>query len=54
MFNTTLQPESYVEWYWKVGPYLLYGIGRTIVTVLFLEFMISQSPDKMKGLVIGI
>ena len=30
------------------------GIGGTIVIVLFLEFMISQSPDKMKGLVIGI
>ena len=52
-----MPPESYVshlEWYWKVGPYLLFGIGSTIVAVLFLEFMISQSPDKMKGLVIGI
>ena len=53
-FNTTIRPVNYVEWYWKVGPYLLYGIGGTIVIVLFLEFMISQSPDKMKGLVIGI
>ena len=50
-FNITV---NYVEWYWKVGPYLLYGIGSTIVAVLSLEFMISQSPDKMKGLVIGI
>ena len=53
-FNTTIPPVNYVEWYWKVGPYLLYGIGGTVVIVLFLEFMISQSPDKMKGLVIGI
>ena len=53
-FNTTIRPGNYVEWYWKVGPYLVYGIGSTIVIVLFLEFMISQSPDKMKGLVIGI
>ena len=53
-FNTTVRPVNYVEWYWKVGPYLLYGIGGTVVIVLFLEFVISQSPDKMKGLVIGI
>ena len=53
-FNTTIQQESYVEWYWKVCPYLLYGIAGTIIAVLLLEFMISQSPDKMKGLVIGI
>ena len=53
-FNTTIQPQNFVEWYWKVGPYLVYDIGRTIVIVLLLEFMISQSPDKMKGLVIGI
>ena len=26
-FNTTIRPVNYVEWYWKVGPYLLYGIG---------------------------
>ena len=32
----------------------LFGIGSTVVVVLFLEFMISQSPDKMKGLIIGI
>ena len=30
--NTTLAhpPDEYVEWYWKLGPYLLYGVGRTI------------------------
>ena len=43
-----------MEWYWKVCPYLLYGIAGTIIAVLLLKFMISQSPDKMKGLVIGI
>ena len=49
-FNTTVRQ---VQWYWKIGPHFLYGIGSTIVAVLSLEFMISQSPDKMKGLVIG-
>ena len=43
-----------VEWYWKLSPYILYGIGDTIVNVLLLEFIIAQSPDKMKGLVMGI
>ena len=46
-------PGDYVEWYWKLGPSILYGIGTT-VAVLTFEFIIAQSPDKMKGLVIGI
>ena len=33
---------------------ILYGIGKTIISVLLYEFIIAQSPDKMKGLVIGI
>ena len=52
--NTTMQSESYVEWYWKVGPYLLCGVASTAFIVLCLEFIISQSPERMKGLVIGI
>ena len=31
-----------------------YGIGKTIFDVLLLELIIAQSPDKMKGLVMGI
>ena len=50
--NTT--SVHYVEWYWKVGPYLLYGVGMTIIIVLLYELIIAQSPDKMKGLVYGI
>ena len=54
--NTTLpySSEYYVEWYWKLGPYLLYGAGRTITTVLLFELIIAQSPDKMKGFVLGV
>ena len=32
----------------------VYGIGKTILRVLLLEFVIAQSPDKMKGFVFGI
>ena len=46
-------PGNQMEWYWKVDPTILYGIGKTIITVLLFEFMIAQSPDKMKGLVIA-
>ena len=51
--NTTL-PTNSIEWYWKLGPYLLYGVGNTIIYVLLLVFIIAQSPDKMKGFFIGI
>ena len=45
---------NYMEWYWKPIPYILYGIGKTILGVLFLQVIIAQSPDKMKGFVMGI
>ena len=47
-------PGDYAEWYWKLGPTILYGIGNTILCVLLYEIIIAQSPDKMKGLVFGI
>ena len=47
-------PGNNAEWYWKLGPYILYGIGSTISDVLILEFIIAQSPDKMKGFAIGV
>ena len=47
-------PGNYVEWYRKLGPCILYGVGKTVLAVLFLEVIIAQSPDKMKGLVMGI
>ena len=52
--NITTHPNNELEWYWKVGPLVMNSIGRTVTVVYFLELMISQSPDKMKGLVIGI
>ena len=51
--NTT-ELDHIVPWYWKICPLLLYSTGKTIVCVLVLEFIIAQSPDKMKGFVLGI
>ena len=50
--DNATNPGDYAEWYWKLGPYILYG--RTIIGVLLLEILIAQSPDKMKGFVMGI
>ena len=52
--STLVRPDYYVKWYWKLGPYLLYGVGNTITTVLLYELIIAQSPDKMKGFVLGV
>ena len=47
-------PGQYLEWYWKLPLFIVYGIGKIIIGVLLFEFVIAQSPDKMKGLVFGI
>ena len=51
---TAIWPLSYAEWYWRLCPCFVWGIGKTIAYILILEFIIAQSPDKMKGLVFGI
>ena len=43
-----------IEWYWRVFPLVLYCFGRAIFYIVMIEFTIAQSPDKMKGLVIGV
>ena len=52
--NVTVHPDLYVDWYWKLGPFLLLGTGQTLAVVLFDVFLIAQSPDKMKGLAGGL
>ena len=47
-------PGDHLEWYRKLGPCILYGVGKTIINLLFFEIIVAQSPDKMKGLVMGI
>ena len=53
VLNITSPPTVNLEWYWSVPPSLTFCIGRALVLTLVLEFCIAQSPDKMKGLVIG-
>ena len=53
--NITTQSDGFiVAWYWKSVPFLLYGIGRTLCSILLLEFILAQSPEKMKGLAFGV
>ena len=52
--EAVIDPGEYIEWYWLLDPTLFYCVGRAITDVLLYEFIIAQSPDKMKGLVIGI
>ena len=51
--NATL-PHSPDYRYWKLAPYPLYDVGCTIAKVLMYELIIAQSPDKMKGFVLGV
>ena len=43
----------HVEWYWQVYYDFLFSIAKTIGNILLLELIITRSPDKMKGLVLG-
>ena len=52
--NVTDHPDYHVDWYWKLGPLLLYGMGRALAFVSFYVFVIAWSPDKMKGLTVGL
>ena len=52
--RAAMWPDYYIPWYWKLGPYLIYGTGRTLFFVVFLKFLIAQIPEKMKGLGIGM
>ena len=52
--NTTHHHVHIVHWYWKIGPLLLYTISKMMLIVLMLEFLIAQSPGKMKGFVLGL
>ena len=51
--NTTKTPGDNIELYWKITPFIFFGVGKTMSQVLILEWIIAQSPDKMKGFVIG-
>ena len=52
--NLTNDIIIHVEWYWSIIPNILYSSGTTMGSLLLLEFIIAQAPQKMKGFVIGI
>ena len=52
--RTAMWPDYYVGWYWKLVPFLIFSTGRAILNVFFLEFLMAQLPDKIKGLGIGL
>ena len=47
-------PVSYVTLYFLIFPFLLYGISYLLVFMTVLEFICAQSPNTLKGLLIGI
>ena len=51
--NSTKLSGDNIELYWKLIPFIFFGVGKTMSQVLLLEWIIAQSPDKMKGFVIG-
>ena len=52
--NATAHPDHSVMWYFEIGQYILMGIARTIYMASLNVFIIAQSPEKMKGLVLGL
>ena len=49
-----IPPDLFMKWYWKLLPLVPFAIGNAVANVLLLEFVIAQSPDKMKGLTFGL
>ena len=47
-------PVSDATFYFLIFPLLLYGISYLLVFMTVLEFVCAQSPNAMKGLLIGI
>ena len=39
-------PGNELEWYWKLVPSIFYGIGRTIITVLFLSSLLLSHQTR--------
>ena len=55
MANNTLQyPELNMHWSVLIPPSLFLGIGPLIVMTATLEFISAQSPQSMKGFLIGL
>ena len=51
---TAIWPVKYAEWYWRLCPSFVWGIGKTIAYIILLEYVVAHSPEKRKGLVFVI
>ena len=49
--ETVILPMDYK---WQILPQSLYALGSVIVQISSLEFVVAQTPQKMKGLTIGL
>ena len=49
--ETAILPMDYK---WQILPQSLYALGSVIVQISSLEFVVAQTPQKMKGLTIGL
>ena len=52
--KTLLYPVLELHWTVLLPPNILLGIGSPIVMITVLEFISAQSPQSMKGLLIGM
>ena len=52
--STVLYPVLEMHWAVLIPPNILLGIGPPIVMTTVLEFISAQSPQSMKGLLIGV
>ena len=52
--DTLLQPTLDMHWSVLIPPSLFFGVGPLILMTATLEFISAQSPQSMKGLLIGL
>ena len=52
--STILPPSLHMHWAVFIPPSLLLGIGPLLVTATTLEFISAQSPQSMKGFLVGV
>ena len=53
MFNTRSIPIS-INYYWVTIPLVVKAIGNNMWTLFSLQFIIAQSPQEMKGFLLGL
>ena len=54
MFNTSSTHTLPIPLYWLLITYTVYGIGFVVVTFSFLEFIVAQTPNRMRAFMVGL